>query len=76
MLVWGCGGFDGGLILNMTFGWMGNGVVAFGWVGGGVMTLRRMGSMESPLISCINLVKLFATALQSGKGVVGVSLNI
>ncbi len=75
MLVCG-GGFNGGLIPNMTFGWVGNGVVAFGWVGSGAMTLRWMGSMELPLISCINSVKLFAAALQCGKGVVCVGSNI
>jgi hypothetical protein len=40
------------------------------------MTLRQMGSMESPLILCINLVKLFAAALQGGKGVACVGSNI
>lgn len=55
---------------------MGNGVVAFGWVSSGATTLRWMGSMESPLISCVNSMKLFIDALRGGKGVACVGSNI
>jgi hypothetical protein len=34
------GGFDGGLVLGMIFGQMGNNVVASRWVGNGVVTSR------------------------------------